>query len=133
MQKTRRTNETLWKRIQKRVLQQEVAGTKAGQWSARKAQLAVRLYKEKGGKYKGPKTRSNALDRWTRQKWRTKSGKPSHETGERYLPSSAIEKLTPEEYARTTQAKRKAMKEGRQFSSQPSDIALKVKPEREKS
>lgn len=31
---------------------QDVQGTKAGQWSARKAQLLAKQYKEKGGGYK---------------------------------------------------------------------------------
>ncbi len=67
---------------------------------------------------------------WTKQKWRTKSGKPSTQgpkaTGERYLPSSAIEALTPAEYAATTKAKRKARRAGKQVSRQPKKIAKKT-------
>ena len=68
-----------------------------------------------------------SLKAWGKQKWRTKSGKKSSETRERYLPSAAIKSLSPSEYARTTAAKRKAKKKGKQFSKQPKGIAAKVK------
>lgn len=68
-----------------------------------------------------------SLRRWTKQKWRTKSGKPSLKTGERYLPEEAIKNLSDEEYRRTTRAKRRAMRKGRQFAKQPEDIARKVR------
>lgn len=73
-----------------------------------------------------------SLKAWTEQKWRTKSGKPSSKTGERYLPESAIKALTPAEYAATTRAKREGKAKGKQFVSQPKAIAAKVKPHREK-
>jgi hypothetical protein len=114
-----RSNPELWERIKESVMQKEVMGTDAGEWSARKAQLAVKLYKEQGGKYKGHKSSSNSLVRWTRQDWRTRSGKPSHITGERYLPAKAIAHLSPQEYGATTRAKRETMKRGKQFSRQP--------------
>ncbi len=69
-----------------------------------------------------------SLKAWTRQKWRTKSGKPSAKTGERYLPEAAIKSLTASEYAATTRAKRKGSKSGKQFVKQPKSIAAKVKP-----
>jgi len=69
-----------------------------------------------------------SLKAWTKQKWRTKSGKPSAQTGERYLPEAAIKALTPAEYAATTRAKRKGSKSGKQFVKQPKSIAAKVKP-----
>lgn len=68
-----------------------------------------------------------SLRRWTKQKWRTKSGKPSLKTGERYLPEEAIKNLSDEEYRRTTRAKRRAMRKGKQFAKQPEDIAKKVR------
>ena len=40
-----------------------------------------------------------SLKAWSKQKWRTKSGKPSSKTGERYLPEGAIKALSPQEYA----------------------------------
>ena len=69
-----------------------------------------------------------SLKAWTKQKWRTKSGKPSSKTGERYLPEAAIKSLTTSEYAATTRAKRKGSKSGKQFVKQPKSIAAKVKP-----
>lgn len=68
-----------------------------------------------------------SLKKWTRQKWRTKSGKPSAKTGERYLPSKAIDALSDAEYAATTRAKRKGTKAGKQFVAQPKKIADKTK------
>ncbi len=64
-----------------------------------------------------------SLKDWTAQKWRTKSGKPSSQTGERYLPEAAIKALSPAEYAATTAAKRKGKKSGKQFVRQPKQIA----------
>jgi hypothetical protein len=64
---------------------------------------------------------------WTKQKWRTKSGKPSSKTGERYLPEKAIKSLSASEYASTTKAKREGKAKGKQFVVQPKSIANKVK------
>jgi len=69
-----------------------------------------------------------SLKSWGKQKWRTKSGKPSSQTGERYLPEAAIKALTPAEYAATTKAKRAGKAKGKQFVSQPKAVAKKVKP-----
>lgn len=63
---------------------------------------------------------------WGKQKWRTKSGKKSSVTGERYLPENAIRALTPAEYAATTRSKRLAKRKGKQFSKQPKRIAKKT-------
>jgi hypothetical protein len=68
-----------------------------------------------------------SLREWGKQKWRTKSGKKSSVTGERYLPSAAIKNLSASEYAATTKAKRKAKAAGKQFSKQPKGIAKKVR------
>ena len=67
-----------------------------------------------------------SLKAWSKQKWRTKSGKPSKQTGERYLPTAAIKSLTPAEYAATTREKRKGKKAGKQFTKQPKGIAKKT-------
>jgi hypothetical protein len=72
------------------------------------------------------KAPQQSLKDWTAQKWRTKSGKPSSKTGERYLPDAAIKALTPAEYAATTKAKREGTKAGKQFVKQPKAIAKKV-------
>ena len=68
-----------------------------------------------------------SLKSWGDQKWRTKSGKKSSVTGERYFPTAAIKALTPAEYAATTAAKRKAKKAGKQFSKQPESIMKKTR------
>ena len=98
-----------------------------GKHSARAMQLAVKYYKDAGGSYSGPKKKStNKLSKWSKQKWRTKSGKPSGVTGERYLPEKAIKSLTSKEYAATTKAKRKGTAAGKQFVKQPKKIAKKT-------
>ena len=72
------------------------------------------------------KKSQRSLKAWSKQKWRTKSGKPSKQTGERYLPTAAIKSLTPQEYAATTKEKRKGKKAGKQFTKQPKGIAKKT-------
>ena len=67
-----------------------------------------------------------SLKAWGDQRWRTKSGKPSSKTGERYLPEAAIKALSPAEYARTTAAKRRGKAKGKQFVKQPKSIARKT-------
>ncbi len=98
-----------------------------GKHSARAMQLAVKYYKDAGGSYKGKKKKSNKLSKWSKQKWRTKSGKPSSKTGERYLPEKAIKALSSKEYAATTRAKRKGTAAGKQFVKQPKRIAKKTR------
>jgi hypothetical protein len=117
----------LWKRIVARIKSQASHGTRAGQWSGRKAQAAVKAYKKAGGSYSGGKKSSNSLSKWSKQKWRTKSGKKSSKTGERYLPAKAIKSLSAREYARTTAKKRRDKAKGKQFSKQPKSIARKTK------
>jgi|TARA_R100000278_G_scaffold113213_1_gene91277 hypothetical protein len=73
------------------------------------------------------KKSQKSLKNWSKQKWRTKSGKPSSKTGERYLPTAAIKALSPQEYAATTRAKRKGTKQGKQFVKQPKNIAKKTR------
>ena len=72
------------------------------------------------------KATQKSLKDWTSQKWTTKSGKPSSETGERYLPEKAIKALTSAEYASTTRAKREGTKQGKQFVKQPKKISAKI-------
>ena len=78
----------------------------------------------------GLKKSQRSLKAWGKQKWRTKSGKPSTQgpkaTGERYLPEKAIKALSPAEYAASSAAKRKATRGGKQFSKQPKKIAKKT-------
>lgn len=72
------------------------------------------------------KAPQKSLKDWSSQNWKTKSGKPSSETGERYLPEKAIKALTSAEYASTTRAKREGTKQGKQFVKQPKKIAAKI-------
>ena len=125
-----RTDEAKWKRIVAAVKAGSKGG-KAGQWSARKAQLATQRYKKAGGGYTGAKTKAQkSLSKWTKEDWGTKSGKNSTQgkkaTGERYLPKKAREALTDKEYARSTAKKRAAIRKGKQHSKQPDDVADKT-------
>ena len=72
------------------------------------------------------KKSQRSLKSWTKQKWRTKSGKKSSETGERYLPERAIKSLSASEYAATTKKKREDTAKGKQHSKQPKKIAKKT-------
>ena len=103
----------------------------------RKTEKSTRLYERKNNEVENEKEvmalakSQKSLKAWTKQKWRTKSGKPSTQgpkaTGERYLPSAAIKALSPGEYAATTTAKRKGKAQGKQFVAQPKNIKKKVK------
>jgi hypothetical protein len=124
MSVAKKKNPELWSRIVSSVKSGSKGGD-PGQWSARKAQIAVYKYKEAGGKYAGKKSESNSLSKWTKQEWTTKSGKPSKETGERYLPKKAIESLSSSEYAATTRAKRQGGGTG-SVVKQPKRIAEKT-------
>jgi hypothetical protein len=73
------------------------------------------------------KKSQRSLRAWTKQKWRTKSGKKSSETGERYLPEKAIKALSSAEYAATTKKKREDTKKGKQHSKQPKKVARKTR------
>jgi hypothetical protein len=121
----KKTDPKLWEEVKKEVTESDKGG-KPGQWSARKAQMAVQEYKHEGGGYEGEKTEDNHLVQWEREEWGTKSGKPSGETGERYLPKEARESLTPAEYKRTTEKKRRDSRKGVQHSAQPKDVAAKT-------
>ena len=121
----KKTDPKLWEEVKEKVTEGDKGG-KPGQWSARKAQLAVHDYKEEGGSYEGRKSADNHLTQWTKEEWGTKSGKESGKTGERYLPKQAREALSDDEYKRTTGKKRADTKAGRQHSAQPRDVAEKT-------
>lgn len=125
MSTAKKSNPAKWKRIVAAVK----AGTKggrAGQWSARKAQIAVARYKKSGGGYKGAKKKSNKLSKWSKQKWRTSDGKPSRGR-KRYLPDAAWKSLSPAEKRATNRAKAAGNRKGKQFVKQPKRIAKKVR------
>lgn len=124
MPSAKKTNPALWDRI----VASTKSGTKggdAGEWSARKAQLAVQKYKAQGGGYVGAKSADNSLAKWTDQKWRTSDGSPS-EGKKRYLPDKAWGALSAGEKAATNAAKAKGNAAGKQFVKQPDKIAKKT-------
>lgn len=125
MSTAKKTKGKLWKRIVASVKAGSKGG-KPGQWSARKAQLAVARYKKSGGGYKGAKSSSNSLSKWSKQKWRTSDGSPS-KGKKRYLPDAAWKSLSSAEKAATNRAKAKGNKAGKQFVKQPKKIASKIK------
>ncbi|TCP32685.1 hypothetical protein [Sphingomonas sp. BK235] len=125
-----KTDPDLWETVKDEITAGAKGGRK-GQWSARKAQMAVAEYKKRGGGYKGGKDADNSLHQWSEEDWGTKSGATSEESGERYLPKKAREALSDKEYARTSAKKRADTRKGKQFSAQPADVAEKTRPYRD--
>jgi hypothetical protein len=121
MSVAKKSNPALWERAKS-----QAKARMGGKHSARAMQLAVSIYKKAGGKYKGAKTSSNKLAKWTKEKWTTSSGKPS-EGKRRYLPKKAWSALSSSEKAATNAAKAAGNKKGKQFVAQPKSIANKVK------
>ena len=118
----------LWERVKGEITRGDKGG-EPGQWSARKAQMAVQEYKRRGGGYseKGPSKGDTGLHEWTEADWGTRSGRQSGHSGERYLPKKVRMLLTEDEYARTTRKKRRdSAARGEQFSDQPRDVRRKV-------
>jgi hypothetical protein len=121
MSVAKKSNPALWERAKS-----QAKARMGGKHSARAMQLAVSIYKKAGGKYKGAKTSSNKLAKWTKEKWTTSSGKPS-EGKRRYLPKKAWSALSASEKAATNKAKASGNAKGKQFVAQPKSIAKKVK------
>ena len=86
----KRTDPELWEQVKDEVTEGDKGGD-PGEWSARKAQLAVSEYKKRGGGYdeSGPSQDETHLHEWTEEDWGTRSGGEAGETGERYLPKKA--------------------------------------------
>ena len=120
-----KTDPALWERTKAEITASGHGGV-AGQWSARKAQMAVQKYKAAGGGYTGAKSADNHLSQWTAENWGTKSGQNSLETGERYLPAETIARLTDDQYRRSSEKKRADLARGHQYSAQPDDVARTV-------
>ncbi len=114
------TNPALRDRLKAKILAGEKGG-KAGQWSARKAQLLAAEYKKAGGGYTRPKSQGSEaqkhLDKWTEEKWTTDDGKPAIREGEtaRYLPENAWDNLTPSQKKATKTKKTKGSQTGKQY------------------
>lgn len=106
-----KANQKLWDQVVREVRDGTVAGP-AGKWNARKAQRAVAIYKERGGKYVGRKSRQNSLSQWTAEDWGYIDGKP----GNRYLPARVREGLTDSEKRAENRRKRVATRAGKQYA-----------------
>ena len=125
MSEAKRTDPKLWEEVKDEITQGDKGG-EPGQWSARKAQMAVQEYKRRGGGYDeegGASKEDTHLHEWTEEDWGTKSGEESGESGERYLPRKVRMLLTEDEYDRSTERKRDG---SGQFVDQPKDVREKV-------
>jgi Cu-Zn family superoxide dismutase len=122
------------RRLKKKIMGQAIMGTAAGEWSARKSQELKRQYEaacEKAGlkPYKGSKTKSqDNLSNWSKQNWRTASGKKSSKTGEPYFPAKAVAELKKKNlYSKAIRQKKAATQAGKQHARYSDDIRAVVK------
>jgi len=124
MSSAEKSDPELWEKVKDEITKGDKGG-EPGEWSARKAQMAVQEYKKRGGGYEddGPDKDETDLHQWTEEDWGTKSGRESGDTGERYLPKKVRMLLTEDEYARSTRKKEGA---DDQFVDQPDDVKEKV-------
>ncbi len=101
-----------------------------GKHSARAMQLAVKYYKDMGGKYSGKKSSKNKLSKWSKQKWdyvvKADKKKPKAKRG-RYLPESVRKSLSASEKAATNRRKRAASAKGKPKAKYSKKIAGKVR------
>lgn len=93
----KKKNQKLWNQVKKEAVK------KMGGHSARAMQYAVKLYKDRGGKYLGKKQVDNDLATWTRADWQYA---PGSKTKDRYLPKKAWDELSPSE-EKATRSKKK--------------------------
>ena len=108
----KRDNPELWERIKNKWLKSDKGG-EPNKWNARKAMLAVKEYKSKGGGYIGERKKDNSLTKWKNEKWdyidtKKKSG--------RYLPKKVRERLTDREKIRENKLKGKKKGENIRYS-----------------
>ena len=111
------TEPALRERLKKKITAGDKGG-RAGEWSARKAQLLAAEYKKAGGGYVGPRKASQEhLKKWTEEKWHTSDKKPAirGKATTRYLPDKAWTDLTPAQKRATNAKKESASKQGKQF------------------
>lgn len=127
------TNSDLRERLKNKILSSNKGG-KPGQWSARKAQILAREYKAEGGSYSGGlNKKAKSLKKWTRQKWQASDGGNSRRTTKsgktitkKYLPKKAWKNLDKKEIQALDRSKRKAEKQGKQFSKSPKKLTSKI-------
>jgi hypothetical protein len=105
-----KSNPVLWSRVKTQVMRGSKGGP-PGKWSARKSQLAVRLYKSRGGRYKGKKSPHNSLTKWSREKWGYVSPKNAKSRRGRYLPLAVRRHMSAS--ARRSENRRKGSKRGK--------------------
>jgi hypothetical protein len=115
-----RSDPALWARVKQEWLRSEKGGV-AGKWNARKAMLAVQEYKQRGGRYVGPRSPANSLKKWEREGWGYIDGDPAG----RYLPAAVRAALTPAEKQRE-----KALKRGRVGKIVPYSASVNAKMQR---
>ena len=107
--------------LRDKIKKQVIAGDKggrAGQWSARKAQLLAHEYEAQGGGYKQPRSASQtSLKQWGDEQWHTVDGKQAIQGNKtsRYLPDAAWKELSPQQRKATDRKKVAASKQGKQF------------------
>jgi len=111
-----KSNPQLWEHAK------NVATQKMGGHSARAMQYATKWYKKHGGGYKGSKSSSNSLHKWSKADW-DYAGKKGHS---RYLPKSVRQSLSSGEKAATNRKKERANKGGKKEASYSKSIAKKV-------
>ena len=127
MSKSTPADPDLWKKI-KTKWHKGSKGGEAGKWNARKAQLAVKEYKQKGGTYIGPKKADNSLAVWTREDW----GYAGKKGKSRYLPAGVRKKMTPAEKRKENARKRRATSKGKTKAAWTDKTTKLVKNNRKK-
>jgi hypothetical protein len=115
----------LWARVVEDVREGSVAGA-PNTWNARKAQLAVKLYKSRGGKYRSRKSRKNSLRQWTDEDWGYIDDKP----GNRYLPKDVRKSLSRGEKMAENRRKKSASRAGKSRASYSKSVAAKLRKSR---
>ena len=105
-----KSNPKLWEKVKQEVLRSPKGGP-AGKWSARKAQLSVKLYKSRGGSYKGKRSPTNSLTKWSREKWGYISPKGARSKKGRYLPEVIRKNLSPSQ--KRSENRKKGSKRGK--------------------
>ena len=129
MASAKKTQPAKWKRIVASVKAGSKGGP-AGKWSARKAQLATARYKKAGGGYKGAKSSSNKLSKWTKQEWgyvtKGDEKKPKKKRGG-YLPKKVRKSLTASQKAATNKRKRAASAKGKGKAKYSKTVARRVR------
>ncbi len=119
-----RTHPELWEEVKDEVKRGSKGGA-AGEWSARKAQLAVQEYRKRGGGYSGRKAGDTSPTPWVGDDRATASTTPAGETGERYLPQETRDAAGDEDYRTASERQRDDPLKGRKFTPQPREIAAK--------